>query len=58
MKRSAQVISCLALAVTLLPPVLFFADKIALPTARFWMLVAALVWFVATPLWMEHRAKD
>ena len=43
---------------TLLPAVLFFADAMALPAARLWMLVAALVWFVATPLWMEHKATD
>ena len=58
MKRIAQVISCLALAATLLPAVLFFADAMALSAARLWMLAAALVWFVATPFWMEHKAKD
>jgi hypothetical protein len=58
MKRIAQLISVLALAATLLPAVLFFADKLELPAAKLWMLVAALVWFVATPLWMEHKATD
>jgi hypothetical protein len=58
MKRIAQISSYSALAATLLPAVLFFADKIELPLGRAWMLVGALVWFVATPLWMEHRAKD
>jgi hypothetical protein len=58
MKRVAQIISYLALAATLLPALLFFADKLDLPAAKLWMLAAALVWFVATPLWMEHRATD
>jgi hypothetical protein len=58
MKRVAQIISYLALTATLLPAVLFFADKLALPTAQLWMLVSALVWFAATPLWMEHKATD
>jgi hypothetical protein len=58
MKRIAQVISYLALAATLLPAVLFFADRLELPLAKLWMLAAALVWFVATPLWMEHKATD
>ena len=58
MKRIAQLISCLALAATLLPAVLFFAGKLELPAAKLWMLVAALVWFVTTPLWMEHKATD
>jgi hypothetical protein len=58
MKRIAQVISYLALAATLLPALLFFADKLELPLAKLWMLAAAVVWFVATPLWMEHKVTD
>jgi hypothetical protein len=58
MKRIALLISCLALAATLLPAVLFFAGKLELPAAKLWMLIAAVVWFVATPLWMEHKATD
>jgi hypothetical protein len=58
MKRVAQVVSYLALVATLLPAVLFFADKLDLSTAKLWMLAAALVWFAATPLWMEHRLTD
>jgi hypothetical protein len=57
MKRIAQLISYLALAATLLPAVLFFADAMPLPTARLWMLVAAVVWFVATPFWMERKRE-
>jgi hypothetical protein len=58
MKRIAQLISWLALAATLLAAILFFIDQLALLTAKRWMLVAALVWFVATPAWMEHKATD
>lgn len=58
MKRIAQIISYLALAATLLPAVLFFTDKLALPQAKLWMLGGAVVWFAATPLWMEHKATD
>ncbi len=58
MKRAAQIVSYLALVATLLPAVLFFADKLELPAAKAWMLGAALVWFLATPFWMEHKATD
>jgi hypothetical protein len=58
MKRIAQIISYLALAATLLPAVLFFTDRLELPLAKAWMLGAAVVWFVATPFWMEHKATD
>jgi hypothetical protein len=50
--------SWLALAATLLPAALFFLDRIELPTAKAWMLAAAVTWFIATPLWMEHKATD
>ena len=58
MKRAAQIISWLALAGTLLPPCLFFADKLSLPATQGWMLLAAVLWFLATPFWMEHKASD
>lgn len=58
MKRVAQIISYLALAASLAPAVLFFADRIELAPAKNWMLAAAAVWFIATPLWMEHRATE
>jgi hypothetical protein len=58
MKQIAQICSYLALAATLLPAVLFFADRIDLGAAQLWMLISALVWFVATPFWMEHKATD
>lgn len=43
---------------TLLPALLFFADKLELPAAKLWMLAGALGWFAATPFWMEHKATD
>ena len=58
MKRILQTISYLALALTLLPAVSFFEDKIELSEAKLWMLVAALGWFMTAPFWMEHKATD
>ena len=58
MKRILQIISYLALALTLLPAVLFFADKLELSQAKLWMLAAALGWFATAPFWMEHKATD
>lgn len=56
MKRFAQIISFLALAGTLAPPLLYFADRLDLPHTQLAMLIAAGVWFLTAPLWMEHRA--
>lgn len=55
MKRIAQVISIIALVGTILPPCLFFADKLSLAATQQWMLGATVVWFIATPFWMEHK---
>ena len=58
MRRTAQVISWVSLAATILPPLLFFADRLTLETTKLWMLLATVAWFVATPLWMERSAED
>jgi hypothetical protein len=54
MKRVAQLVSLAALAGTLLPPVLFFAGRMDLDPMKWWMLLAAIAWFAATPLWMKQ----
>jgi hypothetical protein len=56
MKTVAQLISWLALAGTILPALLFFGGSIGLPQVKVWMLIATVLWFVATPLWMERKA--
>lgn len=57
MKRVAEILSWIALAVTLAPACLFFADKLDLAQAQAWMLAGTVLWFVATPFWMEHKAS-
>jgi len=58
LKRIAQVLSAVALAGTLIPPALFFADRLGLTATGHWMLGAAVLWFLATPFWMEHKASE
>jgi hypothetical protein len=58
MKRLAQWVSLLALVGTILPALLFFAGRIQLDQVKFWMLAATLAWFVAAPLWMEHKVGE
>jgi hypothetical protein len=55
MKRVAQLISWSALAASLAPPCMYYAGGMELATMQHWMLVAAVAWFAATPLWMEHN---
>lgn len=52
MRVVLQVISWVSLAVTLLPSVGFLTGQMSLDDVKLVMLIAAIVWFVATPLWM------
>ena len=57
MKRFAQLVSGVGLAGTLVPPCLFFAGTLDLAAMQRWMLDAAILWFIATPFWMEHKVE-
>jgi len=56
MKRLAQLISLLALGLTVACPMLFFYEQLSLARTQVWMLIGAIIWFLATPFWMEHKA--
>jgi len=58
MKRLAQTLSVAALVAILVPACLFFADRMPLASMQHWLLGATALWFIATPLWMEHKATD
>jgi hypothetical protein len=55
MRRIAQLLSAIALVVTVLPACLFFADRLDLAAMKQWMLYAAILWFITAPFWMEHK---
>lgn len=57
-QRLGQLLSALALLGTIVPPCLFFADRLTLPALMPWMLGATVLWFASAPLWMEHKATD
>lgn len=53
MIATARFVSWFALAGTIVPSMLFFADRLPLERMRLWMLLATVVWFAAAPLWMD-----
>ena len=55
MKTIAVTASMIALAGTILPAGLFMAGRLDLDAVKLWMLVATVVWFVATPVWMTQK---
>lgn len=57
MKTVARLVSLASLAGTIVPPVLFFMGHIDLDATKWWMLVATIAWFAATPIWMDRQEE-
>jgi hypothetical protein len=53
-----QLLSWAALAGSIVPPALYLVGRLELPAVKWAMLIATLVWFVATPLWMGHPKQE
>ena len=58
MRITTQIISWLALAGTVVPSLLLLLGKMPLDQVKTIMLVASVVWFVFTPLWMGRQQDD
>lgn len=57
-RTTAQAISWLATAGTVLPCILLFLGKVELAQVKLVMLISAVVWFVATPVWMGMKKTE
>jgi hypothetical protein len=55
MRRVTQIVSALALVGTILPPVLYLGGSLDPAQLKTWMFAATVVWFAATPFWMERN---
>ncbi len=53
MKTAAAILAPLALVATLLPPILFLFQAIGEGPMKTTMLIAAILWFVAAPRWLQ-----
>jgi hypothetical protein len=58
MRGALKIASWLALAGVVLPPFLYFHGTLDHATLKMILLPATVVWFVATPFWMNHRAQS
>ncbi len=58
MRRILQAISWIALIATALPSILFLQGSMDLDSAKLIMLLATIVWFVATPMWMGRETSQ
>lgn len=57
MRLVTQIISWIALAGTIVPALMYLAQKIDLEQATTALNVATVVWFIATPLWMGRKPE-
>ena len=55
MRTLAQIISWLALATIIVPPIMYLGGSIELDRVKWLMLVASIVWFVTVPIWMGRK---
>lgn len=58
MRILAQFISGIALAATLVAPVVFLIGLTPPERTNQILLVATIAWFIATPLWMGRELND
>jgi hypothetical protein len=58
MRLVLQRVSWVALAATASAPVLFLAGQLSLPSTKWVMLLATIVWFATAPLWMDLPKSD
>ncbi len=57
MRKALQLVSWLALAGIVIPPILYFTGGLTLETVKTVTLVATVLWFAATPFWMNSRSQ-
>lgn len=58
MKRIAETISYLSLALLVAAPILFYAGRVSLQANKNLMLAATIVWFAGTLCWMGRRTGE
>lgn len=51
------VLSFLALAGIILPVAFYSFNAVTLPVMKHWLFAATVLWFAATPFWMERGEK-
>jgi len=54
MTAMLKLVSALALAGTIIPPLAYMEGGLDLQAMKLWMTIAAVAWFVATPFWMKE----
>jgi hypothetical protein len=56
-RPASQLLSLLSFLGTIAPAVMYVYGMFNLDQTKFWTLVATVVWFAATPCWMDRPAE-
>jgi hypothetical protein len=57
MRKLLQLASYLALAGIVIPPILYFRGELGRDVVNTVTLLASVLWFAATPFWMNDRSQ-
>jgi hypothetical protein len=55
MKIALKLISFSGLALTIIPPIIFFSGGILMDTMKLWMVIGMIAWMVSAPLWVNKK---
>ncbi|MBS1368475.1 MAG: hypothetical protein HPZ91_00840 [Lentisphaeria bacterium] len=58
LRPAACAVSFLALAGVVLPVAFYCFNAIELAPMKHWLFAATVVWFIATPFWMEREKQQ
>lgn len=53
MKSLLKLGSLIGLILTIVPPVLFYQEKIELESMKLWMGIGMLIWMLTAPFWIN-----
>jgi len=57
MRVILQVISLSGLLMTIVPPILFFTDKISHAQQNVYMAIGTMIWFISAFFWLGKKSK-
>jgi hypothetical protein len=55
MRSLMKILSLLALILTIAPAIMLVNGSLTLDQVKLFMLVATVVWYIATPFWMGRK---
>ena len=58
MRLVLQIISWIALAMTVLPSIVYFSGNMELERVKWLLILATVVWFATTPFWMDKKEES